>query len=383
MSRIIAELAVQADTRELERAAKLFDEFSDAVKKGGKAGGEAYRQTLGSVDKLILRQKQLKNSLLNEKDATKVKAYATQLNAVSKQLDNISRKSANAKKSGIGENGTAALLGGLGGGVQGAFGAIGGAIGGGVGGAIGQQIGGVTEAMVDLGVESFKVAANYESILASVRLFAGEDSPALIKDIETFARENPIASLEKSMQAVSDLMGQGLNANEASQAIKGLTDIAGGNIERFQRLSYQLAQIKTRGKLTGDNLKDLAQSGFNPLEEIARKTGESMAQVQERMSKGGVVFEEVLGAINDATTGMGRFAGRSEAVSKTAAGALANLEDATTSFKIALGNFISDGGGSDFVLGLVEITRSATDMVNSLDRFDFPLQLCRCLIRGF
>lgn len=370
MSRIIAELAVQADTKELERAAKLFDEFSDAVKNGGKDGGIAYKNTLSSVDKLILKQAQLKKSLLNEKDTAKIQQYSKALDGVSMRLDSIAQKSAEASEAqssgGMRENSMAALLGGLDGGVSGAFGAIGGAIGGGVGGAIGQQIGQAADAAARFSVESFKVAANYESILASVRLFAKEDSSALIKDIENFAKENPIASLEKSMQAVADLMGQGLNASEASQAIKGLTDIAGGNIESFERLSYQLAQIKTRGKLTGDNLKDLEQSGFNPLEEIARKTGESMAQVSERMSKGGVVFEEVLGAINDATTGMGRFAGRSEAVSKTAAGALANLEDATTSFKIALGNFISDGGGSDFVLGLVEITRSATEMVNSL-----------------
>jgi len=53
MSRIIAELAVQADTRELERAAKLFDEFSDAVKKGGKDAGKAYEDSLGAIDKLI------------------------------------------------------------------------------------------------------------------------------------------------------------------------------------------------------------------------------------------------------------------------------------------------------------------------------------------
>ena len=129
MSRIIAELAVQADTRELERAAKLFDEFSDAVKKGGKDGGIAYRNTLSSVDKLILKQAQLKKSLLNEKDTAKIQQYSKALNGVSMRLDSIAKKSANAKKSGIGDNGTAALLGGLGGGVSGAFGAIGGAIG--------------------------------------------------------------------------------------------------------------------------------------------------------------------------------------------------------------------------------------------------------------
>lgn len=428
MSRIIAELSVQADTRELERAAKLFDEFSDAVKKGGKDAGKAYEDSLGAIDKLILKSNQLKKAQLDEKDIDEAKKYTKAIVEIDKQIAKVTGKLVQQKtatnelargeraQAGIlaqlldrearlvrlrqqannptrlaafnrelgntrkkiddinkasrpqngGDNGTAALLGSLGGGVQGVFGGVGGAAAGPIGAAIGQQVGQAADAAARFSVESFKVAANYESILSSVRLFAKEDSSALIKDIENFAKENPIASLEKSMQAVSDLMGQGLNASEASQAIKGLTDIAGGNVERFERLSYQLAQIKTRGKLTGDNLKDLAQSGFNPLEEIARKTGESMAQVSERMSKGGVVFEEVLGAINDATTGMGRFAGRSEAVSKTAAGALANLEDATTTFKIALGNFMAEGGGSDFVLGLVEITRSATDMVNSL-----------------
>jgi len=265
MSRIIAELAVQADTRELERAAKLFDEFSDAVKKGGKAGGEAYRQTLGSVDKLILRQKQLKNSLLNEKDATKVKAYATQLNAVSKQLDNISSKSANAKKSGIGENGTAALLGGLGGGVSGAFGAIGGAIGGGVGGAIGQQLGQAAEAMAQFGLESFKAAANYQSLIASVETFAGAQTPALIAEIEKFAIENPIANLEASVQSLSSLLARGFGGSESIDIIKNLTEVAGGNIEKFNSIINQMAQIRAKGRLLTEDLNVLQDAGFDPL----------------------------------------------------------------------------------------------------------------------
>ncbi len=374
MSRIIAELAVQADTRELERVAKLFDEFSDAVKKGGKDGGIAYRNTLSSVDKLILKQAQLKKSLLNEKDTAKIQQYSKALNGVSMRLDSIAKKSANAKKSGIGDNGTAALLGGLGGGVSGAFGAIGGAIGGGVGGVIGQQLGQAADAMAQFGLESFKAAANYQSLIASVETFAGAQTPALIAEIEKFAIENPIANLEASVQSLSSLLAQGLSGEESIKVIKGLTEVTGGNVAQFERLTYQLAQVRTRGKLTGDNLKDLAQSGFAPLEFIAKRTGESLSQVQDRLSKGAVSYQEVLQALEDATTGTGRFAGRSAKIAKTAAGALAELDDSITTFKITLGGLIAESGATDLVRDFSAIVRATKDLISVFKELPAPLK---------
>ena len=218
--------------------------------------------------------------------------------------------------------------------------------------------------MVEFGKESFKVAANYESLIASVQTFAGAETPELIKEIEKFAIENPVANLEASVKSLSALLAQGLSGEESIKVIKGLTEVTGGNVEQFERLTYQLAQVRTRGKLTGDNLKDLAQSGFAPLEFIAQRTGESLVQVQDRLTKGGVSYKETLQALEDATTGTGRFAGRSAAIAKTAAGALANLEDSITTFKIELGGLLAEGGLTDIARNFAEIVRAGRDLIS-------------------
>ena len=264
-------------------------------------------------------------------------------------------------------NQNAALLGSLGGGLSGIGGAAGGLLGGPLGAVAGEKIGEVASAVASFGLESFKANANFEALKASVETFAGAEAPSLIKEIEDFAIANPVANLEASVKSLSGLLAQGLSGQESIAVIKGLTEVTGGNVEQFERLAYQIAQIRTRGKLTGDNLKDLAQSGFAPLEFIAQRTGESLAQVQDRMSKGKVTYQEVLQALNDATTGLGRFAGRSAAIAKTSAGAIANLEDSITTFKIAFGELLSNSGLTNFVRDISEVTRALTSMIKSFN----------------
>lgn len=52
----------------------------------------------------------------------------------------------------------------------------------------------------------------------------------------------------------------------------------------------------------GQDLLQMINAGFNPLESIAAKTGETMAEVKDRMSDGRVSVEEVEQAMKDATS---------------------------------------------------------------------------------
>ena len=86
-----------------------------------------------------------------------------------------------------------------------------------------------------------------------------------------------------------------------------LGDVSQGNKERFDSLTLAFAQVGSAGKLSGQDLLQFVNAGFNPLNEISKMTGESMAELKERMSAGGVSAEEVAEAFKHATSEGGQF----------------------------------------------------------------------------
>jgi tape measure domain-containing protein len=59
-----------------------------------------------------------------------------------------------------------------------------------------------------------------------------------------------------------------------------------GNKEWFNAMSLAFAQMYTTGKLQGQDLLQMINAGFNPLIAISEKTGKSVKQLKEEMSKG-------------------------------------------------------------------------------------------------
>lgn len=72
----------------------------------------------------------------------------------------------------------------------------------------------------------------------------------------------------------------------------------------------------------------MINAGFNPLQTISEKTGKSIAQLKEEMSKGAISAEMVQQAFLDATSAGGKFYNMSENASKTINGQISMLQDA-------------------------------------------------------
>lgn len=109
--------------------------------------------------------------------------------------------------------------------------------------------------------------------------------------------------------------------------MKMLGDISLGNGERLQSLSLAFGQVQASGRLMGGDLLQMVNAGFNPLEAIAKRTGETMIEVKERMSAGGVSVNEVEQAMKDATSEGGRFFNGMDKASKTFSGVMSTLRD--------------------------------------------------------
>lgn len=74
--------------------------------------------------------------------------------------------------------------------------------------------------------------------------------------------------------------------DEVSEKLLQLGDIAMGNTEKLNSLALAYSQIRSVGKLTMIDMRQMANQGFNPLKVIAEQTGVAIGDLQDYMSYG-------------------------------------------------------------------------------------------------
>lgn len=136
--------------------------------------------------------------------------------------------------------------------------------------------------------------------------------------------------------ATQSLLAYGVEGEKVEGVLSNIGDIALGDKSKLQSIATVFGQISMAGKLLTQDYKQLLGQGFNPLTYISKRTGESLAELQDRMSKGGITIEEVTQAFKDATSEGGRFYQGMEKASETTSGLMSTLSDNWTEF---IGNF--------------------------------------------
>lgn len=157
-------------------------------------------------------------------------------------------------------------------------------------------------------------------------LGSAEAGTKMFNDIVKMGAETPFESKDL-LQATNTLLGFGVSQKKVLPLMRQLGDISGGNAERFQALSLAFAQVSAAGKLQGQDLLQMINAGFNPLEQIAKRTGKSVGYWKEAMSDGAITLDMVEQAMKDVTSEGGRFNGMMEKMSKTASGKLSTMMD--------------------------------------------------------
>jgi len=179
----------------------------------------------------------------------------------------------------------------------------------------------VAEAMKSFVRESVVLAAEYQRTEAAMKALTGSSAEATKKMIEfrELDKKTPLSFLDFARGAKT-LMGFGLEADRTGAIMTSLSAISMGNAERFQSLALAFGQVRASGKLAGQEILQMVNAGFNPLQEIAKLTGESMADLRQKTTDGQISFEEVALAIELATEAGGRFATMNEELQLTLAG---------------------------------------------------------------
>ena len=200
--------------------------------------------------------------------------------------------------------------------------------------AIGHAIAGIAKGFGSAMKDGLDYNARMEQYTTSFTTMLGDQAKAqkLVNDLKLEAARTPFG-MEDLAKATQTLMGFGMSAEESQVRLKQLGDISQGDAQKFESLTLAFAQMSSTGKLTGQDLNQMINAGFNPLEEISRKTGKSIGELKEEMAKGAISADMVADAFASATSEGGRFYGAMDAQSKTFSGQLATLKDGVDNLK--------------------------------------------------
>lgn len=205
------------------------------------------------------------------------------------------------------------------------------------------------------------VRGEFETIETSIGVLLNgnkQKTTEVMNELKQYALISPLTTKDMA-GALQMMMGFGLKADDSIKYLKALGDISMGDTGKFNSLALAFSQMSSAGKLMGQDLNQMINAGFNPLSIIAEKTGKSIGELKQEMSKGGISSQMVQQAFIDATSAGGKFYGMAAAGAKTVNGQISMLQE---SFQNAL-NSIGTKGEGVIITGI----KGATSIVNHLE----------------
>lgn len=172
--------------------------------------------------------------------------------------------------------------------------------------------------------------ATLEQMQTSFEVMTGsaEKAAEVVERLRLMGAETPFETTDL-VNTTQLLMQYGFTADDALDKMRMLGDIAQGNTEAMNSIALGYAQMSSAGKVNLVDIKQMINGGFNPLQEISERTGESMASLYDRISKGTMQIDEITTSMQMATSEGGKFFQSMEKQSKTLSGQLSTLKDNT------------------------------------------------------
>lgn len=214
----------------------------------------------------------------------------------------------------------------------------------------------------ELGSKIISVRADFESMETSLRVLLGGSQERLnniMGQIKEYALASPL-NTKDMVGAVQMMTSFGIEAEKSIDYLKAIGDISMGDTGKFNGLALAFSQMSSAGKLMGQDLMQMVNAGFNPLEEISRKTGKSIGELKNEMSKGAISSKMVQDAFISAASAGGKFYGMSQEGSKTLNGQISMLQESFDNMFNEIG-----GKGEGVVMSAVQM---ATKLVENYEQ---------------
>lgn len=194
----------------------------------------------------------------------------------------------------------------------------------------------VVGSLVELSAQMEDTTTSFEVMLGSA-----EAAKTMVDDLVKFSDVTPFEDMQIA-EAAKMLLNFGIAADDIMPSVQMLGDVSGGNAEKFSRLSLAFGQVSSQGRLMGQDLLQMINAGFNPLQEISKTTGKSVRQLKDEMSKGLVSFDMVKDAFISATGEGGKFHNMMEKQAETWHGLTSTFRGLKNSVLRTFGDIMAD-----------------------------------------
>ena len=173
-----------------------------------------------------------------------------------------------------------------------------------------------------------KYNATMETYATSFEVMTGsaEKAAEVVDELKDIAASTPFEMPELA-ETTQLLMNYGFTADDALDKMTMLGDISQGSADKMNRIATAYGQMSSAGKVSLEDVKQMIEAGFNPLQEISESTGESMESLYDRISAGTISVDEITASMQRSTSEGGRYFQSMEKQSQTFSGQMSTLKD--------------------------------------------------------
>lgn len=199
----------------------------------------------------------------------------------------------------------------------------------------------IAAAIKDIATNSIEARGKIEALEVSFStlLRSTEKANQLVSQLKDYGNVTPYDT-EGLSKAAQTMLSFGISYEKVMPTLKQLGDVAMGSQDKLSRLTLAFSQMSAAGRVTKEDLNQMVDAGFNPLQVISQQTGESIGTLFDKVSKGQVSVQQIANAFADATKEGGQFHNMALNMSDTVEGKMSTMQDAIDGAYQSIGKFI-------------------------------------------
>lgn len=201
-------------------------------------------------------------------------------------------------------------------------------------------------------------------IAFSTMLGSAVKAAQLMDQMVVLAAKTPF-SLQEVSSGAKQLLAFQVPANEVVDTLTRLGNIAAGLSVPLSRINLVYGQVKAKGRLMGDDLRQFTEAGIPMVAELASKFGKTEAEITAMVSAGKIGFKDVKDVLFSLTNEGGMFFNLMQKQSASVSGQIANLGDAWDQMLNQIGQS-NEGLIYDSIAGLATLVENYQEVIKVL-----------------
>jgi tape measure domain-containing protein len=195
-----------------------------------------------------------------------------------------------------------------------------------ISGAIAIAFGAAGAAVSKMGIQ-FNASLEQSSIAFETLLGSAEKSKTMINDLLEMSKNSPF-QFDGLQTSAKLMLAMGFNAEQIMpnlQAVGDAVAAVGGNSQTMERISLAMSQMMAKGRISAEEMNQLAENGIAGWDIISEKMGKSTQELMKMGENGKLLAEDVLPLLIE---GMNeRFGGAMEKQSTTFNGMIEKIKE--------------------------------------------------------